>query len=326
MLRRGTAALALVLGVVLLGCSTGLRRQPLESSVKPPSFHEVLEEARRNPQVRRQLVLEAEGHLAEGISSLLVFGDGVAVLNGRRQFRVADETLVTILDLLIARGVAAWPEESPLPEGNALEIHRRLLVSIDQVSHLVIERNKRPPRPPLQELLRDIALLVQPAAAEGVEVSSLEEGLRLIAAGVLAPQVLTVNALAPGLPGAAGGATDGWQLTLQRGVLQASAYRLPEGVRPASRRTAPAEAAGLAQLLLEAGAARLPRQVHLEEGLFQLHIEVLGQRLAVQARRFAGKGATQGLEARDALLAVRDQLRRRFDAETRAAATTGAGG
>lgn len=301
----------------MVGCSTAPPRAEVGQQA-PGGVARALQEARRNPAVRRQLVLEAEGHMAEGVTGVLLFGDGVGVLNGKRQFRASDETLVAVLDLLILRDVASWPEESPLP-GNAMEIHRRLTIRLGEVSHQVIERNKRPPRPPLQELLRDLAELVRPAAASGVEVSSLEEGLRLIAEGALAPHVLTVNALAPSMPGAAATPADGWQLSLHRGVFQVSAYDLSGGVRPISRRAALGEVAGLAQLLLDTKAATLPRQIHLDEGFFQLHLEVLDQRLSVQARPFAGKGATQGLAARETLLAVRDHLRTRFEEEVRAA-------
>lgn len=320
--------LAMVVAVatgLLLGCSSVAQREAAAPGQAPSAFANALEEARRDPGVRRQMIVEAEGRLTEGVTGVLLFGDGVAVLSGRRQFRVPDETVVAVLDLVIARGVASWPEESSVPEGNALEIHRRLLITIGEVSHLVVERNKRPPRPSLQEVLGEIAELVRPAAAGGLEVASLEEGLRLVAEGTLAPHVLTVNSLAPSMPGAAKEPPDGWQLSLRRGVLEASAYSFAEGVRPISRRAALAEVAGLAQFLLDTGAARLPRQIHVDEGHFQLNIELLGQRLNVQARRFAGKGATQGLEAQEALLAVRDQLRRRFEAETLAAARTGAG-
>lgn len=315
-------SLAMVVAVVtglLLGCSSVAQREAAAPEQAPSAFARALEEARRDLGVRRQLIVEAEGRLTEGVTSVLLFGDGVAVLNGRRQFRVPDETVVAVLDLVKARGVASWPEESSVPEGNALEIHRRLLITIGEVSHLVVERNKRPPRPSLQELLGEIVGLVQPAAAGGVEVASLEEGLRLIAGGRLAPHVLTVTALAPSLPGAAKESPDGWQLTLQRGILQASGYSFAEGVRPISRRDVLAEVAGLAQLLLDTGAARLPRQIHVDEGHFQLNIELLGQRLSVQARRFAGKGEMQGLEAREALLAVRDQLRGTYVKEVGAA-------
>ncbi len=313
-----------IVGIGLLaGCSSVAQRAASTPAPAPSAFAQALEEARRDPGVRRQLIVEAEGRMAEGVTSVLVFGDGVAVLNGTRQFRVDDETLVALLDLLISRGVASWPEESPLPKGNALEIHLRLLVTVGEKSHLVIERNKRPPRPPLQQLLRELAELVRPAAASGLEVSSLEEGLRMVAEGALAPHVLTVNALAPSMPGAGKEPQDGWQLSLQRGVLQASAYSFADGVRPISRRAALTDAAVLAQLLLDTGAARLPRQIHLDEGHFQLNLELLGQRLNVQARRFVGTGATQGLEARDALFAVRDRLRGRFEEEARAVARAG---
>ncbi len=321
--RRWVGMMAVVGSGLMAGCSTAPPRAEVGQQA-PGGVAQALEEARRNGEVRRQLVLEAEGHMTEGVTGLLLFGDGVGVLNGKRQFRASDETLVAVLDLLISRDVASWPEESPLP-GNALEIHRRLTIRLGEVSHQVIERNKRPPRPPLQELLRDLAELVRPAAASGVEVSSLEEGLRLIAGGALAPHVLTVNALAPRMPGAAVPSPDGWQLSLHRGVLEVSAYDLSGGVRPISRRAALDEVAGLAQLLLDTRAATLPRQIHLDEGFFQLHVEVLDQRQSVQARPFAGKGATQGLAARETLVAVRDQLRARFLAEAQRSEGNGKG-
>ncbi len=312
--------IAVVAMGLLEGCSSGEQRAAAAPQPPGSRFALALASARRDPTVRRQLVVEAEGRLTEGVTGVLLFGDGVGVLNGKRQFRVSDETLVAVLDLLISRDVASWPEESPLPPGNALEVYLRLLVTIGEESHQVIERNKRPPRPPLHELLRQLAELVRPAAASGVEVSSLEEGLRLIAEGTLAPHVLTVNALAPSVPGTAADAPEGWQLSLHRGVLQVSTYSFSGGVRPISRRAALGEVAGLAKLLLDSKAASLPRQVPLDEGHFQLHLELLGHRLSVQARPFAGKGATHGLASRDALLAVRDRLRARFEEESRAAA------
>ncbi len=315
--RRLMGSVAMMLSGWVAGCSS-VGQGEVSAPPSPSSgFAQTLARARRDPALRRQVVVEAEGRMAEGITGLLLFGDGVGVLNGKRQFEVSDDVLVAVLELLISRDVASWPEESPLP-GNAMEIHLRLLVRIGEASHQVIERNKRPPRPPLQGLLRDLAELVRPAAATGVEASSLEEGLRLVAQGTLAPHLLTVNALAPSLPGAAATSGDGWQLSLHRGVLQVSAYSFTGGVRPISRRAALGEVAGLAQLLLDSQAASLPRQIHLEEGLFQLHLEVLDQRLTVQARPLTGKGAMQGLAGRETLLAVRHQLRARFEEEAQA--------
>lgn len=312
-----SVSMVITLGLALAGCSSDVPKPVLDGSVKPRSFSELLEEARRNPEVRQQFVLEGEGHLAEGVTAVLLFGDGVAVLNGKRQFRVPDESVVAIVDLLIARGVATWPEESSVPEGNALEIHRRLSVTIGETSHKVIERNRRPARPSLQTLLHDVAELVRPFSAAGVEVASLAEGLRLVADGTLAPHVLTVNALAPGTPGAEEGALGGWQLTLHRNVLGVSSYSLKDGVRPLSRRPLPAaEVAGIAQMLAEGEAASFPAQVHVERGHFQLHVELLGQRVNVQARQFAGRGATAGVEARGKVEALRGWLYALFARET----------
>lgn len=312
-----------VLGAgVLAACSGTAQRQAAAPAGAAGSFASALLQARRDPGVRRQLIVEAEGRMAEGVTSVLLFGDGVAVLNGTRQFRVDDETLVAVLDLLISRGVASWPEESPLPQGNALEIYLRLLVTIGEERHLVIERNKRPPRPALQELLRELAELVRPAASSGVEVSSLEQGLRLLAEGTLAPHVLTINALAPALPGAAPG-SEGWQLSLQRGILEIAKYTFAAGVRPIGRRPAFDDVPKLARLLLESNAVRLPQQVHLDEGYFQLHLKLLGYRLSVQARPFAGGAAQGDDETRQALSALRERLREQFEGEARAAARGG---
>lgn len=317
MKRRGTVVLAMVVVASLFGCRSGVQQPPLESPAKVKSFIGFLEEARRNLEVRQLLVLEAEGHMADGVTAVLLFGDGVAVLNGVRQFRVPDETIVAIVDLLISRGVAEWPEESSVPEGNALEIRRRLLVSVGEASHQVIERNKRPARPSLERLLREVAELVRPFAAAGVEVTSLAEGLRLVANGTLAPHVLTVNALAPGTPGAEEGEVGGWQLTLQRNVMGVSSYTLHDGVRVLSRRPlSAAEVAAIANTLAASEAATFPTQVHVERGHFQLLVELLGRRVIVQARQFAGQGVTAGTEARGKLEALRGRLYELFVRET----------
>lgn len=320
--QRSLRLVTMIATAVLAACSGTAQRQAAAPAGAAGTFASALLQARRDPGVRRQLTVEAEGRMAEGVTSVLLFGDGVAVLNGKRQFAVRDETVVAVLDLLIARDVASWPEESSLPEGNALEIYLRLLITIGEESHLIIERNKRPARPALQELLRELAELVRPAASSGVEVSSLEEGLRLLAEGALAPHVLTINALAPALPGAAAG-SEGWQLTLQRGVLEIAEYTFAAGVRPISRRPVFDDVPELARLLLESKAARLPRQVHLDEGHFQLHLKLLGHRLSVQARPFAGGAAKGDDEARRALVVLRERLRERFAREAQAAARGG---
>lgn len=309
--------LAGTVGVVLLaGCSTAQPPGVMKQAPGAESFATSLRRARLDSTLRRHVVIEAEGLLAQGVSSVLVFGDGVGVWNGKRQFRVTDETIAAALELIETSGFAAWPTESTEPEGNAMEVFRRLAVSVGEISHQVIERNKRPARPSLQRLLGALVDLLRPAAEVGVEVNSLEEGLRRLVEGVLAPHVFEVNAMAPRLPGGSEQPEQGWQLVLQRNVLSVSRYGLEEGVKVLGHRAvSPQEVAELAEVLLAAEVFRLPAQVHLPEGFFQLRVEVLGQKITVQGRTFAGRGTGQGSEAQPQMEAVRKALAARFRRE-----------
>ncbi len=270
-----------------------------------PGFGTRLERAVSNPTEWNTIRVEASGRLARDIHSLTVYGRGVGIWNGERQFTLKDEELGEILELLVKGGFADMPEliggeeedegdghEKPLdrhpPRGEAPRyLLRTLTVTVGDLSRTVIQEAEVPEARPFVTLLSRLVELCRKPAAGGVGAPDLATGLKMVAEGTLAPETLTVFVNAPQLRSLPSQEGQGWILNLQHAELEDATQVLGRGVVHKRKvRMAPEDVRKLAARLLEAGTASLPPRINTS-GYTQLTVKVLDQKVSVMARTYA---------------------------------------
>ncbi len=271
-----------------------------------PGFGTRLERAVSNPTEWPTIRVEASGRLAKDVHSLTVYGRGIGIWNGERQFTLKDEELGEILELLVKGGVADMPEliggeeeddegdghEKPLdrhpPRGEAPRyLLRTLTVTVGDSSRTVIQEAEVPEARPFVTLLSRLVELCRKPAAGGVVAPDLATGLKMVAEGTLAPETLTVFVNAPQLRSLPSQEGQGWILDIRHGWLEDATQVLGRGVVHKRKvRMAPEDVRKLAASLLKAGAASLPARINTP-GYTQLTVKVLDQKVSVMARTYA---------------------------------------
>jgi len=269
-------------------------------------FKTRLERVAKNPSLWDTVRVEADGRLAKDVRSLTVYGRGVGIWNGERQFSLTEKEVGTVLRLLVEGGFADLPEllggeeddedgghEKPLdrhpPRGEAPRyLLRTLTVSLDGLSRTVIQEAEVPEARPLVALLSRLVETCRKPAATGITAPDLATGLTMVAEGTLAPETLTIHVNAPQLRSLPSQDGQGWILELRHGRLSSSSQLLGKGVvSRTERRMSDGEIRELARKLLAVGAATLPQRVNTS-GYTQLTLQVLNRKLGVMARTYAG--------------------------------------
>jgi hypothetical protein len=232
-----------------------------------------------------------------------VFGSGVAIWNGRRQFAIGPAHVRAVLAALDAErfldlrdvyggrsarepGQPRVPDEHPAAEitcrvGLTLAGHRK------EVAQLAVGEQSAA----LRRLAGTILAICEEPARTGVEAAGLGDGLAKVADGRLAPEVLRVTFQRR--PERASSGEAGFVLDLKGAV---ATSRRTGGAGGGERALAlPAgDLASLAAALAMADPASLPANLWAAD-YTDLTIQVLGHRRVIQARRFAAMtAATHG--------------------------------
>ncbi len=251
------------------------------------------------------------------LQAVKLFGTGVGIWNGERQFAVPRERLLGVLEALRRAGFGSMREshggkEDP-GKGMALELICRVRVVLDGVEKQSYQLSKGRQSAELRELAEQILAVGEDLGPSGVAASSLEEGLDKVARGELAPETLTLQLQRqPEDPRSTEG---GWILRIEEGKAQLSLSSPETGwTDPRQVRLAREDLAGLARDLLEARLEELP--ANLYSSWYQdLEIRVLNHKRSLQARRFAGvTPETHGekQERFDRLVAALEDLEKRL--------------
>jgi hypothetical protein len=141
--------------------------------------------------------LRVDSSTDDGFRSVQVFDSGAGIWNGRVQIRLTPEVRTAVLDALLASGFAGFEPRyggKPRPEGEAaLRVIRRVVVEVGEVSKSSVQLADGARFEKLELLAESLLDLVAPLAAQGVTADSLADGLDKLAAGVLAPETLTLR-------------------------------------------------------------------------------------------------------------------------------------
>jgi hypothetical protein len=252
------------------------------------------------------------------LQSVKLFGTGVGIWNGERQFAVSRERLLGALEALRRAGFGSMRESHggrDDPGKMGLELICRVRVALDGVEKQSYQLSKGRQSTELRELAERILAMGADLGPSGVAASSLEDGLDKVARGELAPEALTLQLQRQAEDPRS--TETGWILRVEDGKARLS-FSSPETgwTDPQWARLSREELAGLARDLLAARPEDLP--VNLYSSWYQdLEIRVLSHRRTLQARRFAGlTPETHGekQERFDRLVTVLEDLEKRLAA------------
>lgn len=330
------AALSLV-SLSALGCATGgspgAARGPsgpaaAEAQAEPaaaadPAVAAAL--ARALDQGWGELHLTVECQRAEGgFEAVEVFGSGVGIWDGKRQFELHRDQVAALLAALRDAEFGALrevyggrddPRVPPRDEAAALRVTCRIVLRLDGVARQSAQLDRGRQSEELRELAHRLLDLCRAPAATGVTAADLAAGLGKVAAGELAPESLELlvhRRPEQGGPGA------GWLLRLAG--RRATSREIEDGGGfgdPVRLDLAQDELAALARLLVDQGVADLPINLYADH-YTDLVVKVLDREARIQARRFAGMTpATHGAkqERFDRIWHELAQLHRRVSAE-----------
>ena len=286
---------------------------------------EILHGSRKLEELR----LRVEWVVDREIVSLALYGDGVAIWRNRSQFRVPRRDLLAVVADLERSGVGKMRSRYGDEESERLSFQGRLSVSVGpsakngsaakngaaakNIVQLMGGEQSRP-----LALLADRLLAVGRAGApKGISASTLDDGLRKVASGELAPETLEVvfqRRDDRALPNP----ENGWLLRVEADEAVVREFRPGRGYAEPRRRALPAEEF---RRLVETLRAAEPGA--FGSNLFaprytDLRISVLDRTKDVQARRYLGVTAeTHGKvqEAFDRLVADLEALARTTLAE-----------
>lgn len=238
--------------------------------------------------------MEAECVSVEGPFSLRVFDDGVSIWDNSRQFQLERGEIQRLLRPFQRLGFGAMDESyggkadpRPATPRAAIRVTCRISLTIDGRTKEVVQQAGGRQSPSLKELAQEVYMLGGEAARRGVGASSLEDGLRKVAQGQLAPQTFFVTMQRK--PTTASPSSEGAWLLRVHGATVSTRHFVPgEGYRgPLSRQLSEAEIRELAFHLAAQDVDSLPLNLWADV-YTDLSLRVLNQSKRIQARPFAG--------------------------------------
>ncbi|HEX4440398.1 MAG TPA: hypothetical protein VH854_10035 [Thermoanaerobaculia bacterium] len=229
------------------------------------------------------------------LTAARVWGTGVGTWNRAAQFRLSKDDVRKILREIRQSRFGAYPLEVHEEEkkGDARkpgereesELYGRIIVNAGDVTHLVRQLGDRPDHE-LEDLAKTVIRICEKPAAQGQRIPNLDEGLRRVSDGKLAPEAFEVLARRKVDKPDPGPGAENWMLRINgRRAVDRDLTRKPAVER--ILRLTDQEMKTLASLLRDARAGTLPQS--LWAPLYTtLRVQVLNQARNIQARQFVG--------------------------------------
>ena len=229
------------------------------------------------------------------LTSVRVYGDGVGTWNRATQFRLPAETVRGIAEMVRDIHFGAFPievrevEEKKKPgERDETELFGRIIVGAGDVVHIVKQMGDKPERE-LEELAKKVIADCRQPASRGERAASLDEGLRRVGDGTLAPQMLELVARRKVDKPAPSAGEENWMLRINgRRAVDRDLTKRPSVERELS--LTDQELKTLVTLLRDARVGTLPQSLWATR-YTTLRVQVLNQMRNIQARRFGGMTA-----------------------------------
>ena len=300
-------------------------KESMAPAEEAAALRALIEQSLTDPDLRKSSELVTECRDDTGMRAMRVWGDGLGVWQGRRQFHLAADEVTAVLEHVQRADFAAFaplyggpnqadPREHDRPDdGNAVLISCRIRVSLDGHSKESVQRAKGEQSQELKALAEELLAIGEKAAKSGVEAANLSDGLERVGRGELDPRVFRAMLHLKPTAGEIEESGPGFLLRL-------------EGRRVTTRRHDPRSGYGqeialdldasvvrnLALVLADLDPAGMP--VNLWAPVYtEVAIEVLNHRKSVQARRFAGLEPTTHGDLQKDFDAVVQTLRRLQD-------------
>jgi hypothetical protein len=240
----------------------------------------------RQPDLR----IAVEQHTPSPSTTFVVYGDGTGFWKHRLQFRVSPAALARMSEAVESARYRDMPEV--FGQGRKWLV-RRVAVEAGAVSRQVVQLRGGDQSPDLRGLTDQLLAIVSPLAQEGITAASLEDGLRKVASGELAPQALRL--IVHVKPGPGQGAA-GFLVRIEDGRATRQEYR--EGTYTEIKRLAlpAAEVREVAGILADADPEALPATLHAEV-YSEVVVQVLDRRKNVLARSLSGPAPSEQRES-----------------------------
>lgn len=283
--------LTVSLAVVLLGATwpgVATAGDELASQLKQ-RVGEVLAGSRPMSEIRVEAVWNRPDK-----HDLIVLGSGAGVWNLNKQFRLTDREMRAMLQLLVSRGYFELPEHPKPTKASdhvpqAPVILRAIIVRVGDLERTVAQNTRVLVLQSFDDMVSDLFTLCEKPAASGTMAETLEDGLRKVASGKLAPEVLEIVLNEPPVASTSSrAAEEGLVVVLKESVLTSTTQFPGAALLRQDRHPLPAEQVrALAAVALEGGVASLPINL-FRPRYVDLQVAVLNQRKNLQARAFAG--------------------------------------
>jgi hypothetical protein len=254
---------------------------------------------------RDDLRVFSECWLDDALYQVELFGGGVGVWNGERQFEAGEERVNRVLELLREARFGDMrevygeavpdipiPQDVPPADGSGAASATRVLclvaLRIGDVEKQTIQISKPPRSEALMELAESIfELCREPAMHGGVTADGVDDGLAKVADGTLAPETLSVLVQRKPEPRDAEAGAGGFLLRIDGGRATVRDLEATGAFGPPRRLDLDgAELAALAGRLAEARIGEAPPNLWAEH-YTDVMVGVLDQEQRIQARRFA---------------------------------------
>jgi hypothetical protein len=231
---------------------------------------------------------------ANQLTAVRVWGTGVGTWNRSTQFRLTNEDVQKIVREIRESRFGAYPievreedekDKKKSGERDETELYGRIIVSTGDVTHLVRQMGEKAERE-LEALAKTVIRTCQKPASQGERIANLDDGLRRIADGKLAPEVLDVLARRKvDKPDPALG-EENWMLRISgRRAVDRDLTKKPAVERV--MRLTDEEHKTLVTLLRDAKVGTLPQSLWAPR-YSSLRAQVLNQARNIQARQFVG--------------------------------------
>lgn len=236
---------------------------------EPPPFHLIVHRTDENGQ-----------------RSLELFPSGVAVWNHRTQITLPPAVRASLLEILREKKFADLAPSyggkgTPGLEGAALRITCRVALEIDGLEKTSVQQADGEQSAGLAALADALLDRVEPLAAGGVTADDLEDGLRKLAGGELAAEVLRLRFVRLPEKG------DGEILSMRDGLELRKAYEPGRHIGDESVSEITSDRlAAVVKALLAADVASMPVNLWSAEHV-ELEVSVLGYRTTVIGRDFS---------------------------------------
>lgn len=228
------------------------------------------------------------------LTAVRIYGDGVGTWNRATQFRVSPADVRSIAEKVREIRFGGFPlevreeEEKKTEKRDETELYGRIVAGAGDAVHLVKQMGDKG-EPELEELARKVIGLAEKPASRGEKIGSLDDGLRRVADGKLAPETFEVVARRKVDRPRPGAGDENWLLRINgRRAVDRDLSKQPAVERELL--LSAQELKTLVALLREAKAGSLPQSLWAPR-YTTLHVQVLNQVRNVQARQFVGMTA-----------------------------------